>query len=170
MVAGRRPGAAPRWLLEGDADVPWPRLSPSPGTVTSTAFAAGLAGGVAIVGFRLLAGPGGSDEQTVVRFVVYTAIAAAVGWVAAVGLALLRPRTGLAVGMVVLPIAVATTMVAFFVLNAALGGGLDARLVTSALLGPTVAGFFLLLLVAPVVWFVRARDRVRRVWCSGTSR
>ena len=168
LVAGRRPGVAPGWLLEADAQVGWPRCAPSPGTVLSTAFGAGLAGAATIIGFRLLVGPGGSDQQTVVRFVSYVAIAAAVGWVAAFGLALLRPRTGLAVGIVVLPIAVGTTMAGFFALNAGLGGGLDRMLVTTALLGPVVAGFFLLLLAAPVLWFVRARDRVRRVWVVTT--
>jgi Zn-dependent protease with chaperone function len=168
LVAGRRTGIAPRWLLKADAQVSWPRWAPAPGTVLSTALGAGLVGAATIISFRLLAGPGGSDEQTVVRFVIYIAIAAAVGWVAAFGLALLRPRTGLAVGTVVLPIAVVTTMAGFFALNAALGGGLDQLLVTNALLGPTVAGFFLLLLAAPALWFARGRDRVRRVWVVTT--
>ena len=168
LMAGRRAGVAPRWLLEGDAHVMWRRSAPAPRTVISTALGAGLAGAVTIIGFRLLAGPGGSDEQTIVRFVIYIAIAAAVGWVAAFGLALLRPRTGLAVGMVVLPVAAATTMTGFLALNAALGGGLDLMLVTTALLGPTVAGFFFLLLAAPLLRLFKARDRVRRIWMVTT--
>jgi hypothetical protein len=70
--------------------------------------------------------------------------------------------------VVVLPVSTATTMAGFFALNAALGGGLDPMLVATALLGPTVAGFFLLLLAAPAVRVVTARDRVRRVWVVTT--
>jgi len=168
LVAGRRSGGMPRWVLEDEADVAWPRSAPSPGTVISTALGAGLVGAVAIIAFRLLAGPGDSDEQTLVRFAVYAAIATAVGWVAAFGLALLRPRTGLALGMVALPVAAATTMAGVFALNAVLGGGITGTLVTTALLGPGVAGFFLLLLAAPVLRIVGARDRVRRVWAVTT--
>lgn len=168
LVAGRRSGGTPRWLLEGEAHVVWPRAAPSPGTVISTALAAGLVGVITIIGFQVLAGPVDSDEQTVVRLVVYVAIAGAVGWAAAFGLALLRPRTGLALGVVVLPVAAATTMAGFFAMNAVRGGGLDPMLVTTALLGPAVAGFFLLLLVAPVLWIVQARDRIRRVWMVTT--
>ncbi len=129
----------------------------------STALGAGLVGAVTIIAFRLLAGPGGSDEQTVVRFVVYLAIATAVGWVAAFGMSLLRPGTGLAVGVVVLPIATTVTTAGLFAMNAALGGGVDLTLLTTALLGPAVAGLFLLLLAAPLTWFARGRDRGSRV-------
>jgi hypothetical protein len=157
--------AVPGWLTEEAPPSSWLRPDePAPGVVAVTvaALVAGLAGVAVVVGYRMVAGPSPSDTVTYERFLAYQwvgALAAAATLVAAV---VAWPRRGPGAALVAGPLAAMVVLAGYLVLNVAIGGSVDGRLVAEFARPVVTLGFYATLLAAlPVVVVAEAVRRAR---------
>jgi hypothetical protein len=85
-------------------------------------LAAGLCGGLGLVGYRLVAGPSTSDVDTIARFSAAVLGAGLVGALVVTVLGLARGASGVGIGLLAGPLATALTGVVYMALNVVLGG------------------------------------------------
>jgi Zn-dependent protease with chaperone function len=125
------------------------------GLAAAVGLACGLGGCLVLLIFRIAAGPAPSDAANVARVFNYMLLGAAAGVVSTFTLAATRGARGAALAFVSIPIAVATTMTGFAVLNAALGGTLADDLAIIFLTQGLTASVFLSLPLAAVAMLHR---------------
>jgi hypothetical protein len=124
LCAGNASGRVPAWLLGPGADLCWSRPAPRPGQAVMAGVASGAAGAAVIIGFRLMAGPAAGPTEQEQRYHTYLWLAAVVGVVTALLLALTNGGRGRGAALLAGPIAAATVGVGFLAENTALGGAL----------------------------------------------
>jgi len=167
LHVGRRAGVTPAWLVESGEPQPWPPTK-SVGLleVVRTGLVSGLAGAVALVAFRILAGPAAGFAEQEQRLGTYFWLAAAVGAAAALTCAALTPRRGAGAAVLAGPLATLTTIAGFLAMNTMLGGDLNLAFVASVIVPPLALGFVLTLLVAPAGLLVRpsAKAQAQPIW------
>jgi Zn-dependent protease with chaperone function len=163
LWATRAGGWAPAWLVRpGIDDLRWspPAVSPSAvspsavsppavrlGRTLAVGVASGLAGAAVLIGFRLLSGLPAVQAEQEQRYYTYLWLAAVVGAVAALLVALMHGDRGRGAALLASPLAAVTVSVGFFALNTALGGPLT-RDVLVGVLQPAIAMAFLLYVAA----------------------
>jgi Zn-dependent protease with chaperone function len=121
------------------------------------ALAGATAGGL-LVTVRLLSAPAETDAEKVAVYLLTLETAVFAALAAAVVLSFVSGTRGALSGLVALPAAVATTLVAFLLLNAARGGTTDLAFVDS-LLRPALFIGFLAVVTAGLVGLVPRRGR-----------
>lgn len=145
--------AAPAWLVKG-ASVPWPVAPPMLRRTVLVSLAAGATGAVALVAFRLVAGPTTDPGLTFQRFQSYQWLAASTGAAVLMTLAVLDRRRGPGAAMAWGPAGALIVMAGFLVMNTALGGRPD-MLMLKEFLRPTLSlWLYISLLLAPAALLV----------------
>jgi Zn-dependent protease with chaperone function len=144
-----RPGApAPAWLVDSGPRPYWPEPARGTGALALVASAAaGLAGVVVLIGYRLVAGPPADRIEAAQRYYTVVLLAAAVAAVAAVGLMAAVPGRGAATVLLAVPVATVVTMAGFIALNTALGGDLRFSFVVGVLQAPIAPALLAAVLV-----------------------
>jgi Zn-dependent protease with chaperone function len=136
----------PAWLLP-DAPLA-PLLGPRVSHVLLAGLLGGVAGGLVLGVYQMIAGLATGDEEVVRRVFAFEWAAGAAGAAVLLGLYLLWGRRGSAAGLLAVPVAVATVVVIFFILNWAHGGSLDLRDVSGFTRAALVLGLLLSVLAA----------------------
>jgi hypothetical protein len=137
LSAGRRPGVAPAWLVEGGEPLPWPRPDRGPGRVpVLTGIMAGLAAAVVVLTWHLVTGGVDAPEA------YYGLLWAVAGGAGAAGLvvSVQVPRRG--PGLVLLSGTLATLVGSVGLLGVGVlsTGGLDVGLLETAIVWPLGLG------------------------------
>ena len=146
-----RAGAqTPRWLVAVHGGS-WPSTgSPTLWGVATIGAVVGLAGGLVLVGNRIVAGAAVSDAELINRFYTTQWLIAATAPAATLVLVVLGRRRGAGVAMLAGQLAVLAATLSFLVLNTALGGDLDPGFILQVVSVPIALGLLLSLLVAAI--------------------
>lgn len=158
LFTARRGGVTPAWLLESGEPRPWqaPGQAGSRGIVPIAVFAA-LAGIVAMLVFRLVMGPAGSDAVRLQRFFLSMWVCAAVVVAAALVIALASPRRGLGAALFAGPLAGLVAGAGYIGVDGLFGGRPTLVLVAEVVPRPLLIGFVLILFAAPAGLLIRRR-------------
>ncbi|MGH3719996.1 MAG: M48 family metallopeptidase [Pseudonocardiaceae bacterium] len=144
LWAAHSGGWAPPWLVAADAPARWSRPALRAWQAVVVGVVSGLAGSAVEIGFRLVAGPpGGGDDERLQRFYTYVWLAAVVGAVAALLLALMNGRPGRGAALLAGPVATATASTGYLGLNTVLGGALTLDFSSRVLQPALTLGFLL---------------------------
>lgn len=142
-----RPGSAPAWAVDGDLLEGAPRggqlRSVMPALIVGPS--AGVPAALAILAFRLTAGPAAGYEQHAQRLEVFVWVFAGAGVAAGLSLLVLHGLRGTGAGLLAAPIASATAALGFVLLNTALGGIPSLELIGEVMLPGLPLGILLLL-------------------------
>jgi Zn-dependent protease with chaperone function len=142
---------APSTLLPGPPPLPWQSAgSGGLGRVLLTGAGAGLAGGVTIILYRIIAGPARDTAVQEQRYYLYLALAALTAAAAGAALAAVVPRRGPGVALLAATASVVTTQASFLGLNTTLGGELTPQFAWRVTY-PALALGLLLLVIATAV-------------------
>jgi hypothetical protein len=164
-----RPAApGPAWAVDAQPVIAWrvPAVRPGLRQIAVSGLASGVAGAVAILVFRLLAGPAAGPAEQLQRFDTYVWVFSGAG--AVTGLALLAGYglRGLATGLLAAPIGSMVAAVGFLLINRAYGGALN-RAFVETVIRPGLSLGVLLLVMASILAVLPFPGLTRRA--TGTT-
>jgi Zn-dependent protease with chaperone function len=132
----------PSTSAAGSSAVPRLRLTLLAGLV------GGIAGGLVLAGFQLIAGTATTDEDLVRRVLTFEWVAGGAGSAAFLALALTCGRRGVGAGLLAGPLATDVVVLIFFILNWIHGGSITMHVLSGFLLAAVVVGLLLSVLAA----------------------